>query len=67
MQRRKAAVVALLLQGLTALQIASHSRFAAARGFSAGPLGFGFFISTMDCQLAKIDRLAKICRRIVFS
>ena len=39
MWRRKAAVVAQLLQGLTEPQIASHSRFAAARGFLAGPLG----------------------------
>ena len=43
MWRRKAAVVAQLLQGLTEPQIASHSRFAAARGFLAGPLA-------VDCR-----------------
>ena len=39
MWRRKDAVVVQLLQGLTAPQIAPHSRFAAAEGFPAGPLG----------------------------
>ena len=38
MWRRKIAVVVPLLQELTASQIAPHSRFAAVRGFPAGPL-----------------------------
>ena len=35
---RKAAGVVVLLQRLTEIQIAPHSRFAAVRGFPAGPL-----------------------------
>ena len=39
MGRRKAAVAVFLLQGLTAVHIVPHSRFAAVMGFPAGPLG----------------------------
>jgi len=40
MWRRKAAVVVPLLQGLTASQIAPHSRFAVVSGFPAGALAW---------------------------